>query len=55
MIEARGTLGGGAASSCTSFFYNGILDEPAIYNRALASNEIAAMARSWATASADWW
>ncbi|MDR3456038.1 MAG: immunoglobulin domain-containing protein [Verrucomicrobiae bacterium] len=36
-------LGGGAPSGCTPYFFNGMLDEPAIYNRALASNEIAAI------------
>jgi hypothetical protein len=36
-------LGGGADNGCTAYNYNGILDEPAIYNRALSSNEIAAI------------
>ncbi|MDR3457835.1 MAG: hypothetical protein P4N60_10350 [Verrucomicrobiae bacterium] len=36
-------LGGGAPGGCPPYFFDGLLDEPAIYNRALASNEIAAI------------
>ena len=36
-------LGGGSDSGCIPYNLNGLLDEPAIYNRALSSSEIAAI------------
>ncbi|HEV2694094.1 MAG TPA: immunoglobulin domain-containing protein, partial [Verrucomicrobiae bacterium] len=36
-------IGGGADNSCSPYYFNGILDEAAIYNRALSSNEISAI------------
>jgi len=36
-------IGGGADGGCAPYYFNGILDEAAIYNRALSSNEIAAI------------
>jgi len=36
-------LGGGAPGICPNYFFSGLLDEPTIYNRALSSNEIAAI------------
>ncbi|HEV2694799.1 MAG TPA: LamG-like jellyroll fold domain-containing protein, partial [Verrucomicrobiae bacterium] len=36
-------IGGGADGGCAPYYFNGILDEATIYNRALSSNEISAV------------
>jgi len=36
-------IGGGVDNGCQAYNLNGLLDEPTIYNRALSSNEIAAI------------
>ena len=36
-------IGGGGDNGCQAYNLNGLLDEPTIYNRALSSNEIAAI------------
>jgi hypothetical protein len=36
-------IGGGSESGCAGDYLDGLVDEPAIYNRALSSNEVAAI------------
>ncbi|HEV2695086.1 MAG TPA: LamG domain-containing protein, partial [Verrucomicrobiae bacterium] len=36
-------LGGGADPGCPAYYFNGMMDEVSIYNRALSSNQIAAI------------
>ncbi|HEV2695511.1 MAG TPA: LamG-like jellyroll fold domain-containing protein [Verrucomicrobiae bacterium] len=36
-------IGGGAPDGCLAYYFDGIIDEPTLYNRALSSNEIAAI------------
>ena len=36
-------IGGGEGSGCIPYYFNGILDEPSMYNRALSQAEIAAI------------